>query len=420
MHKPAWRPLLPPDRLIQSSSRAHLPARARTLNLAFITDELPAPGRAGHLAYNHALISHWRAQGHHITLFLTRPRLNRLIVPRPDISVLGPRLFSIGKHLIAAEPRTIANLIRRTLPRRPGTTPNRATLGAPITIRQAHWIATRLPALNPDAVIIDTIFRAPLLDHPALHGKKSILIAHDLFHRRHAALSLAGLSLRPESLTRADETSLLNKASSIVAIQPDEAALIATMCPDRHVITVPMPATAIPRVPGTLRDLSSLVFLGSASLPNLDGLRWFLEAIWPRLHARRLDLRLDLVGDCGLSLSPLPRGVHRHGRVPDLAPLLHRASLAIAPLRAGSGLKIKLLDYARHGLTTIASPAALEGLAADPASPYIPATTPHDFIRAILTNLATPPSDLRALAYITNHYGPAHIFAPLDALLTEP
>ncbi|HQT88893.1 MAG TPA: glycosyltransferase family 4 protein [Acidiphilium sp.] len=388
------------------------------------------PGRAGHLAYNHALISHWRAEGHHVTIFLTRPRINQLIAHHPGIPVLGPHLWSIGRHLIATEPRTLANLIRRALPHRPSAAPNRAILGAPITTKQTNWIARHLPASNsdasnpdasnPDALIIDTIFRAPLLDHPTLQGRKSILIAHDLFHRRHAALTLAGLSPRPEHLTRADEIALLNKASSIVAIQPDEAALIAEMCPERQVITVPMPAAATPRIPGTQRALASLVFLGSASLPNLDGLRWFLETIWPRLHARRPDITLDLVGDCALALNPLPPGIHRLGRVPNLAPTLHRASLAIAPLRAGSGLKIKLLDYARHGLTTIASPAALEGLAPDPASPFIPAATPQDFIRAILTNLATPRSDLRALAYITNHYGPAHIFAPLDALLTEP
>ena len=333
--------------------------------------------------------------------------------------MLGPHLWRLGQHLLSTEPRALAAHLRR-----PRAHASHATLGAPITANQAGWIARRLPALNPDALIIDTIFRAPLLDHPLLTQNParrlpSLLLAHDVFHRRHAALSLAGLSVRPARLTRADETILLNKASSIVAIQPDEAALLTVLCPERPVITVPMPATAVPRPAGTARAAANLVFLGSASLPNLDGLRWFLEQVWPRLRRQRPDLTLDLLGDGALALNPLPEAVYRHGVVPNLAPALHRASLAIAPLRAGSGLKIKLLDYARHGLTTIASPAALDGLAADQASPFIAAATAAEFTRAITTHLTTPPHDWRALSYITTHYGPTQIFAPLDALLTE-
>ena len=345
-------------------------------------------------------------------------------MPKPDFPVLGPHLWRVGQHLLSTEPRALAAHFRR-----PRTHATHATLGAPITPHQSNWIARRLSALNPaapmpDALIIDTIFRAALLDHPSLTppaGRRphALLLAHDVFHRRHAALSLAGLSVRPAHLTRADEAALLNKASSIVAIQPDEAALITALCPERPVITVPMPATAVPRTTAQPRASANLVFLGSASLPNLDGLRWFLEQVWPRLRRQRPDLTLDLLGDCALALNPLPEAVYRHGIVPNLAPALHRASLAIAPLRAGSGLKIKLLEYARHGLVTIASPAALDGLAADPSSPFIAAATAADFSRAITANLANPPNDWRALSYITTHYGPAQIFAPLDALLTE-
>jgi hypothetical protein len=96
---------------------------------------------------------------------------------------------------------------------------------------------------------------------------------------------------------------------------------------------------------------------------------------------------------------------------------LHRAALAIAPLRVGSGLKIKLLDYARHGLFTVATLPSLEGFAPDPLAPFIPAATAEAFAEAILQQLAVPPCPDVALAYITRHYGIAASFESLAQAL---
>ena len=166
-----------------------------------------------------------------------------------------------------------------------------------------------------------------------------------------------------------------------------------------------MPATGCPPPPATLRLPRRLVFVGSASLPNLDGLRWLFTEVWPLLRGH--GVTLDLIGDCGAAFPALPDGVARLGRSTNLAPLLHRASLAIAPLRIGSGLKIKLLDYARHGLFTVATPASLEGFATAPDAPFIEARGPDAFARAILRQLAVLPPWQNALAYIARQYSAA-------------
>jgi hypothetical protein len=181
-----------------------------------------------------------------------------------------------------------------------------------------------------------------------------------------------------------------------------------------------MPALACPRPADVARVPNRLVFLGSASLPNLDGLRWFLDAVWPHLRRWRGDVTLDIAGDCGARLARLPEGVSRRGRLKTLAPVLHRASLAIAPLRVGSGLKIKLLDYARHGLMTVGTPASLAGFAADPAAPFIAASGDLGFAAAIIRQLGAPAEDERALSYIGRHYGMAASFAALGAALGLP
>ncbi len=195
------------------------------------------------------------------------------------------------------------------------------------------------------------------------------------------------------------------------------------MSPFNGVTVSPMPAISCPRPLEITRDADRLVFVGSDSLPNLDGLRWFFDKIWPRLTAWRPGITLDLVGSCGGALGWLPAGVARAGQIRQLDKILHRASLAISPLRVGSGLKIKLLDYARHGLTTVATPVSLQGFARDGRAPFIAASDAISFAQAISACLQNPKparAEQDALDYVSNHYGAEQSFAGLAEALGLP
>jgi hypothetical protein len=338
-------------------------------------------------------------------------------------AVAGRHVRQIGKRIFATSPAAIGGLLARAalayLPAELERKLRQMRHGADMVLggfpspNDIRWCTRAIARLAPDAVLIDTIFRSPLLAEPELKACNSIIIAHDIFHRRAQAMQAAGYSVQPRDLTRAAEAVLLGRARSIAAIQPEEAEIIGAMCPEAHVFTTPMPALPCPptgqRVPGRL------VFVGSAGLPNLDGMRWFIAEIWPLLAG--YGITLDIIGDCGTALRRLPPGVLAHGRVPDLAPFLHRASLAIAPLRAGSGLKIKLLDYARHGLTTVVTPPALAGFQADAEAPFVVAGSAIMFAEAVRRLVNDPPPPDVALDYCIRHYGQDASFAALAAAL---
>ncbi len=391
------------------------------MRYVFVTDELPRPGAAGHLALNHAIISWLQSLGHDVTVLLTGARLTLPIEHYAAFPVAGPHIRGKKGVVIARSPGAIIRILTRralhTLPvafvaRIRSAHHNADTvLGTFSTKADLRWCADYIVRTRPDAVLIDTIFRAGLLAEPELAGINSVIIAHDVFHRRHLALTTAGYRVQPERLTREDEASALSAARHIAAIQPAEAKLLEALCPAQNIFVTAMPAIPAPPPPGQLRLTNRLVFVGSAALPNLDGLRWFFEAVWPQVQ--RQGVTLDLVGDCGTSFARLPPGVARLGRLENLSPALHRSALAIAPIRVGSGLKIKLLDYARHGLFTIATPSSLEGFAPDPNAPFIAAKTPEAFAAAILQRLAAPPASDTALAYVLRHYGIAASFADL-------
>jgi len=402
------------------------------MRFVFVTDELPRPGAAGHLAVNHAIIDWLRGQGHQVEVLLTGARLRWPVERYGLADVAGPAVIGWGDYVVAAAPlaagqiaaRGLASLLparlagairRRARAQKFGSVD--AVLGAFITPGQAAWCARHIERLRPDAVLIDTIFRAPVLQAGPLAGIRSVIIAHDVFCLRHRALSSAGYIVHPAALSCDTETALLNNAAAIAAIQPREAAIIREMCPERDVFSAPMPALPCPRPPATQRIPNRLVFLGNASLPNMDGLRWFLDSVWPHLRRWRSSVTLDIAGDCGPALTRLPEGVTRLGRVKSLAPVLHQAALAIAPLRVGSGLKIKILDYARHGLLTVATPVSLTGFAPDPAAPFFAASGDLGFAAAIIRRLGEAPNDDRALSYIERHYGTAASFLRLGNAL---
>ena len=390
----------------------------------FVTDELPKPGAAGHLALNHAIITWLQGQGFTVKILLTGAR----IVPvqrYTSAEVAGRQVRQWGKFLFATSAGALAGMAGRAvlgelppeMQRQIRHARHKAdmVLGGFPTPEDLRWCARAVARLRPEAVIIDTIFRAPLLAELELKGCNSIVIAHDVFHRRAQAMQAAGYSVQPRDLTRAREATLLGRARSIAAIQSEEAAVIGAMCPGANVFTTPMPALPCPPPLLGRRNSGRLVFVGSAGLPNLDGMRWFLAEIWPLLAG--YGITLDIIGDCGTALRRLPQGVQAFGRVADLAPYLHRAALAIAPLRAGSGLKVKLLDYARHGLTTIVTPPGLAGFQPDANAPFVVAGSAVMFAEAVRRLAHSPPPPDEALAYCTSHYGVAASFARLRAAL---
>jgi glycosyltransferase involved in cell wall biosynthesis len=113
-------------------------------------------------------------------------------------------------------------------------------------------------------------------------------------------------------------------------------------------------------------DGATLIFVASFGYaPNVDAALWFVQTVWPRLRVRRPHLKLLLVGrDPPASIIELRRrpGVTVTGSVPDLAPLYAQACLALVPLRAGGGTRIKLLETLAHGVPVVATRIGAAGI----------------------------------------------------------
>ena len=124
-----------------------------------------------------------------------------------------------------------------------------------------------------------------------------------------------------------------------------------------------------------LRRPGEIAFVGNlASLQNFDAAWYFARHVLPLVRARRPDAVLRIIGPlrraAARKFAALP-GVRVEGFVPSLEAALATARVGVCPVRIGSGMQNKVLDYFAHRLAVVCSPVALEGLNAPRAGEHV-------------------------------------------------
>lgn len=116
--------------------------------------------------------------------------------------------------------------------------------------------------------------------------------------------------------------------------------------------------------------------------PNVDGTLWFTDEVYPRIRERLPDARLGLIGS---RPAPAIRRLARDpsievmGYVEDLLPHLERSAVWIAPLRFGSGMRVKILDAMTWGIPVVSTSLGCQGIAAIPGEEILVADDPSTF-----------------------------------------
>lgn len=114
----------------------------------------------------------------------------------------------------------------------------------------------------------------------------------------------------------------------------------------------------------TQKKLMYVGFLGWE--PNVQGLIWFIDNVWPLLIARHPDLQFDIVGknpDQRLrQAAEQYEQICLTGYVADLDTVYGNSRVSVAPLLFGSGMKVKVLDAMARGMPTVTTTVGAEGI----------------------------------------------------------
>lgn len=151
------------------------------------------------------------------------------------------------------------------------------------------------------------------------------------------------------------------RADVILAIQDDEAALFRRQLgAEAHRVRVLSHLIAPRRLAGAVEGQGA-TFIGSAFEANIVSLRYFVDEVLP-LVLRRLDgFRLFVAGTVCDTVADHPNIV-KLGRVKTVADAFAGAPVLINPIRAGTGVKIKLLDAMSLGVPTVSTLSGVRGV----------------------------------------------------------
>jgi len=133
-------------------------------------------------------------------------------------------------------------------------------------------------------------------------------------------------------------------------------------------------------------EFPSLFHLGAMNwIPNEEGIKWFLDNCWSKIHQRFPELKFYLAGrmmpDWLINLN-LP-DVEVVGEVPDAQNFMRSKAIMIVPLFSGSGIRVKIIEGMALGKTVISTDIGAEGIDFIPDQHLLIANTPEEFLSAI-------------------------------------
>jgi glycosyltransferase involved in cell wall biosynthesis len=174
-----------------------------------------------------------------------------------------------------------------------------------------------------------------------------------------------------------------------------DAAALAKLHPSAAIVIAPnIVDTATPDGTST-EDPWMILFQGGMDwFPNRDAAAFFITDIYPRVLQLAPQARLTIAGrnpsaDFVRRFVAVP-GVTITGTVPDMRAIVSRAAIAIAPLRIGSGTRLKILEAAALGKAVVSTTIGAEGLSFRDGKEIVLADDPKAFAHAVATLLRDP------------------------------
>lgn len=238
-------------------------------------------------------------------------------------------------------------------------------------------------------------------------GARKVLDAHNalwLLYKRLAETMPSGprkwLLERDWRLLKEYEGRLCREFDGLLAVSEEDAVALREAAGADLAITIIPIAVDTDELPVAARapQAEHLLHIGTMYWPpNIDGMQWFIQEAYPPIRAARPEVALDIVGSRPpqelTAYNGNGQNINVTGYVADVQPFLERCGVFIVPLRAGGGMRVKILEALARGLPLVTTSLGCEGIAVQHGQHVLIADTPEEFAQATLRLL-----DDRALA----------------------
>lgn len=301
-----------------------------------------------------------------------------------------------------------------------------------------------------DAIVCLRVYMAGVLvaaiESRRSGAKKPLLVLdadeaeHRLLQQRAAHHASAGQPMLAERYGKEAQCS----ASFCAAVLPDfDLVTASSQIEAQHLspLAVSTPVRVLPNVfhaPTTSTTRKSFrtdqaqsqprfVFVGNLDYwPNSDAVAWLLEQVWPAVRKVLPGAQLRIIGTGARHLASRHAGQHGVkwlGWVDDLATEYRSATACLAPLRAGAGTRLKVLEAFALGTPVVGTRLGLEGLGIAHGKQALLAENPASFAKELQKLVENTPLQqeisARALAHLQRHFLPERFNARLHQLIDD-
>lgn len=356
------------------------------MSILFVSLTPPFPPTNGHRVRNYALLRALAEEGHRVSLVsfadadgmrVSRAKLRQLCC---DVAFVPPERGDPGhggqywRRLRALKSPCPYGVWRFAS----------AALSAAVSFRLARG--------GFDAVICDGIYLMQNLPRavgvPVFLSEQAIsheaLARYLKYESNPLKLAYGWLEYRK---VRRWELRACSAAAGVIVCSHRERGLLRRLCPRARIAVVPNCVDTESYRPAESDDGNSVLFIGAMDwLPNRDAVDYLVSGILPRLRELVPHTKLVVAGrnpSAGLQrrLASIA-GLQFAGAVADTRPLLARAAAFVAPLRIGSGTRIKILEAAAMAKPIVSTRLGAEGLELSDGREILLEDEPQQFAHA--------------------------------------
>lgn len=256
-------------------------------------------------------------------------------------------------------------------------------------------IAEILSAETFDIIQLESLYVSMYADVIRRYSNaKIVLRAHNVEHllwERNAAsagnpLKKSYFNLLVKRL-KAYETKALSAFDAIAAITEDDAAWFRK---HTHIPVMVIPFGINLQTTDTAETVEeeplSVFHIGAMDWqPNVEGLQWFLENVWHKVHLQHPQLKLYLAGK---SMSEAFKkqifpNVTMLGEVENAQQFMRSKGLMLAPLLSGGGMRVKIIEGMALGKVILSTPVGAEGIDCENGKDILIAADANAFAEAV-------------------------------------
>ena len=246
-----------------------------------------------------------------------------------------------------------------------------------------------------DIIQLEGLYVCPYIPVIRKHSSAKIVYrAHNIEHEiweRSSKLSggivqayLKNLSKRIKRF----EKDILNSYDLLVPITERDGRILNEMGNKKpmHVSPTGIDTTAL--IPHSKHlEHPSVFHIGSLEWsPNQEGLLWFIEKCWPRIHEKFPELKFYVAGrnapEWLIRKFDAPNIVYE-GEIPDAYEFMNSKSIMVVPLFSGSGMRIKIIEGMALGKPIISTTIGTEGISTTSDKNILIANNEEEFTRAV-------------------------------------